>query len=629
MRADRLALLLTLSTFLFVGALRAFLSAVYYDNLVALELGPSALWSLALLAPAVLLVPAIARASRPLLVGAAFALAIARALLAPTRGSDLHLPLAGLAVGAWMLMLGGLVPLLRASHLGPAAAGIAAGWALDVALVWWGDSSDPTQTLAGLVLVAPAALLLAWTAWSLGRGDLRADSRPGGWLAATALGVWLFLQNTLAGNAYGAARWNEVDPSATATASVVGLLVGALLVVRTSAWGRGALAALHVVALLAIVDHAFLHTAGLPLVLAILQATLVVDLALLLPRVSPRALVLTGLVALVLHFLYAFTFLFAFVPLGELWEGKAPALYLLAGLALAAIALVRAAEWRAVDASARRPFTALVAVPALIALAAGALPGAPLDEPGDTLRVATFNVHQGFSNAGVVDAQVFLPALDELDADILVLQEADSPRFTSGNVDIGTFLAERAGYRHVYGQPTRAQAFGGQILSRYPVAEWKSYQLPSTSDNRWYTEARIDVGGTDVWVYAVHFALPREGRIQQADTLLARAATRSGPMLLMGDFNSCPGGLCAGYEAGVRDDVYDKMTDRYQDAWVAAGHAADDPAGLTYEVGNLHERIDHIYASAEFRVVSAEVVNTAATRAASDHLPVVAVLELA
>lgn len=627
MRADRLALLLALSTFLFVGALRAFLSAVYYDNLVALELGPSALWSLALLAPAVLLVPALARANRALLLATALTLALSRSLLALTRGSDLHLPLAALGVAAWMLLVGALAPLLRASHLAPAAAGIAIGWALDVALVGWGDSSDPTQTMAGLALVIPTALLLAWTAWTHARGEMRADERPGGWLAAAALGVWLFLENTLAANPYGAARWNGLEPTATAAASVAGLLVGALLVVRVHAWGRGALAALHLLALLAILDHALLHSAAFPLLLAILQATLVVDLALLLPRVAPRALVLTGLVALALHFLYAFTFLFAFVPGGDLWEGQAPTLYALAGVALALLALRKAGEWRAVDATARRPYTALVVVPALIALAAIVIQDAPVPEPADgELRVLSFNVHQGFSNAGVVDATVFARVLDEIDADIIALQEADSPRFTSGNLDIGTYLAQRTGYHQVYGQPTRAQAFGGQILTRHPVQEWHTYELPSTSDDRWFTEARIDVRGRDVWIYAVHFALPHEGRILQADAVLAQAATRTGPKLLVGDINSCPSGLCAGYEEGVPDDVYAKITAHYQDAWVAAGRAADDPAGLTYEVGNLHERIDYVFASPEFRVVSAEVVHTEATRAASDHLPVMAAL---
>lgn len=628
MRADRLALLLALSTLLFVGALRAFLAAVYYDNLVALELGPSALWSLALLAPVILLLPPVARATRTLLVGGALALALSRALLAPTRGTELHLPLAGIGVAAWMLMLGAIVPLLRSSHLAPAAAGIAAGWALDVALVWWGDSADPTQTIRGLALVAPVGALCAWTAWSLARGEHRADPRPGGWLAAIALGVWLFLENTLAGNAYGAARWNGLAPSATALASVVGLLVGALLVVRVDAWSRGALAALHFPALLALIDHAFLHSAAFPLLLAALQVALVVDLALLLPRASPRALVLTGLVALALHFVYAFTFLFAFVPLGDVWEGQAPTLYLVAGLVLAVLALARAAQWRAVDASARRPFTALVVVPALIALVAAALPGAPVPEPADELRVASFNVHQGFSNGGYVDPEAYVRVLDELDADIVVLQEADSPRFTSGNVDMGTYLAEKAGYEHVYGQPTRAQAFGGAILTRYPVREWHAYQLPSTSDNRWYTEARLDVGGRDVWLYAVHFALPHEGRIPQADAVLAQAATRSGPKLLVGDLNSCPNGLCPDYEEGVPDDVYAKVSASFQDAWVAGGGARDDPAAFTYAADGTIERIDYVFASSELRVASAEAVSTPSTRAASDHLPVLAVLAL-
>ena len=627
MRADRLALLLALSTFLFVGGLRAFLSGVYYDNLVALELGPSALWSLALLAPVLFLLPPLARAHRAVLLASALALALARVALPFARGTPFGVPLAGAAAASWLLLLGALVPLLRPTHLAPAAAGIAVGWALDVALVWWGDSADPTQPLRGLLLVLPTALLLAWTAWTLARGEMRAEPRAGGWAAGAALGVWLFVQHTLAANPYGAARWNELAPRATALASVAGLLIGALLVVRVPRWPRAALVALHALALLALVDHSLLHSPALPLLLALLQVALVVDLALLLPRLTPRALALAGLVALLLHFVYAFTFLFAFVPLGALWEGQAPTLYVLAGLALAALALLPP-TWRAIDARARRPYTSLLLVPALIAAVAAASPAAHVPEPDAELRVLSFNVHQGFSNAGVVDPEPFLRVLREADADIVALQEADSARFTSANIDMAGLLAERAGYHLVYGQPTRAQAFGGAILTRYPVLEAHVAQLPSTSDDRWYTSARLDVGGASVWVHAVHFALPHEGRTAQAAVLAARVDGTQGPQLLIGDLNSCPSGLCPGYEEGVPDDVYATMTARLQDAWVAAGHARDDPAGFTYNAFAPTERIDHVYASAHFRVVSAQVVRSDAALAASDHLPVLTVLEL-
>lgn len=630
---ERLALLLALSTFLFVGALRAFLAAVYYDNLVALELGPTALYALLLLAPIVFVIPALRRRPARTMLAAALVLALARALLAPTRGTELHLPLAGIAAASWLVMLGALVPMLRASAIAPAAAGIAIGWALDVAIVWSRDSADPTAELLGLLLIVPAAALVAWLARGVGRElSTTTGAAPPrhAWLAGAALGVWLFLENTLAANPFGAARWNGTLPGATAAASLVGLLVGALLLTRVKTWPRAAIAALHAGAALALLDHALLHTGAFPLFLAILQLTLVVDLALLLPRLAPRALVATGLVALVLHFLYAFTFLFAFVPLGALWEGRAPALYLLAGLAIVALAALARPAWTAIPRSGRRPFTSLLVVPALVGALAAASSGSSVPAASDdgTIRVLSFNVHQGFSNAGIVDASVFVPVLDEVDADIVVLQEADTPRFTSGNLDVGTYLAKRAGYHHVYGQPTREQAFGGAILSRHPVEEWRAYKLPSTSDNRFFTEARIDVGGTDVWVYAVHFALPHAGRVAQADALLAQAATRAGPKILAGDFNSCPSGLCAGYEENVSDNVYAQITASYQDAWVAAGHDAEDPAGLTYEVGNPHERIDHVFASAEWRVLSAEVVRTPSALAASDHFPVLAVVAL-
>lgn len=628
-RDARGVLAAALATWLFLGALRQFFSAIYYQNLATLSLNATALYAFLLLAPALLLVPGLRAFRQHAAVGGIVALALARLVLPFTPGSALHLPLAGIAAAGYLVALPALATRESSgAGAGSLAAGFAVGAALDLALLAWARSDDPTARLEGVLLVTPAAaLLLFLTLTTPPPADVTSSPPPRRvWRAGFALGGALFLQHAVLGSAHAVARWSEAHALLALAALLVGLLAGAWLAADPPGWGG--LLALHIVGLSALALHGALASPWGPLLLAATEAMLVVDLALALghvassPLAAARAVTLGAGLALVLHFVFAFTFLFHYVPLGNVWKGQEDSVVIVAGVLLWAAR--KLAPARAASPHAARRAAALVATaPLLVGIVAAATPAAAIDapEPGGIVTLLTFNVHQGFSNAGVVDPEVFVRVLEEADADIVVLQEADTPRFTSANLDVVTYLAARLGYHEAYGQPTREQAFGGAILSRHPIAEWKAVRLPSDSDNRWFTEARVVVDGRDVWLYAVHFALPQEDRLAQTDTLLAYAAKRPAPRILAGDFNSCPEGLCP-REDEPRDDVYARLTATHRDAWTAAGHAVDDARGLTYDAADPYERIDYVFVTNDISVRSAEVMRTDAALAASDHLPV-------
>lgn len=632
---DRLALLAFLAAFLFAGALRAFLSSVYYQNLAELELNATAAYALLLLSPAVMLVPALRARPHAAVLAGALLLSLGRAAQPFARGTPLLLPATGLAAAAYMAML---VALLRLTEAPRAAAGVALGtalgWALDLALRWWGDSLDPTLAPRGLLLALPAAILLVLIA----RAPLAAPPRPAGrapWLAGVALGAWLFLQNVVGANPYGAARWNGAEPAPVAAAMLAGALAGVALCAALDRWPPALVWGAQLALLAGLADHALLHSPLAPLTLGLLEAALVVDLALLARALAGRDVAgpfaLGALVMLAAHFVYAFTFLFDYVPLGALWKGKEALLFLVMG-ALVALAAGRARDvrWTRERALPVRAAT-LALAPLMVAAAAGFTPGAAVAEPqDDTLRVLSFNVHQAFANDGVLDPDVFAALLRAEDPDVVLLQEADTPRFTSGDVDVAGYLAQTLGYHLAYGQPTRAQAFGGAILSRHPIVEWHTHPLPSNSDNRWFTEAKLDVAGKEVWVASVHFGLPREDRLAQTTALLQHYAERGGPYVVAGDFNSCPHGLCPeGQQAGdAVDDIYPQLTARLDDAWVRTGGDANDTAAWTYDATQPYERIDYAFVTADVEVVSYRVVRTDAAVRASDHLPVAVELRL-
>lgn len=611
---------------LLMGSLRAFFSSIYYHNLTELGLNATALYALLLLAPAALaLLPERAAAAR-VATALLAAFALARAATALGWATPAHLPLAGVAAA---LGVCALVAFSRASRPGALAAGLGAGIALDASLLLAAASADPLARGA----VGVVGSLAAGAAFVLTRGGAPSAPAPGArapWLPAAGVGAWLFLEHAILGNASHVARWNGLPPIAVGAAIVAGLLAPVVLVSRGAVVSRSALVTVNAVALVALLDHAFVHSPLLLATLPFAQAALVLDLRAALgpfaggtARRAALAGALAGLVALLLHFAFAFSFTFAYVPLGALWHRAELWLPTLALLILAATALLptRAAmRWGALRG---RPALAL-AVPALLLLAGAAVAPSPAVDPvdeGASLRVATFNLHQGFNNDAVVDADVFVQAIRELDADLVALQESDTPRFTSANLDIVAYVERHLGYHVIYGPPTREQSVGVALLSRLPVEEWRVHRLPTTTDNRFVLEARLDAGSRgDLWVFATHFGLELPDRDLQADALLRIAGDRS-PRILVGDFNSCPTGKCPDFD-GAPDAIYARLVAEHADAWVERGHDPDDAAGFTYDARDPSMRIDYVFLHG-LEVADAVRVRSGAALQASDHLPVV------
>lgn len=645
-RREDVLLMAFLATFLFVGASRSFFATVYYQNLATLSLNATAAYALLLLAAVAYAAPAAARLLA-LPVVATIALAIARVTMPLAVGTDLYLPLAGIGAAAFLLLIPSLAVRARALHAVPlAGAGFALGLALDVGLVWWGASADPSIEVAGLLLVVPAGALAAFVARRIGDASDEtpaADTAISGALVAGAgLGALLFVENGILAP-YAVARWNGASPDLVAAASIAGLLLGAWLAARPSRWPVWLLPGANALALAFVLDHAFVHSQVLPLLVVVAQVALVLDARVVLARLSRASLRLAGLamavgglVVVLLHFVAVFTFVFSYVPLSGAWDGQEDILALVAVLlvALAALTLAQARPRRSgapTRRAATRGMLMLAIAPILAGAAAVGTPAAEVPEVDGAsgFTVMSFNVHQAFGNDGVLRPALFADVLRDHAPDVVALQEADTPRPSSGNVDIVSYLVHHVGYDAYYGQPTREQAFGGAVLSRLPITEARHVALPSESDNRFFTEVKLDVDGKPVWLFAVHFGLPREDRLAQLDVLLDAAAARAGePVVLAGDFNSCPASPCPDTDDAA-DDIYARLVALYEDAWVAAGFDANATAGYTYDAVAPYERIDYVFVSPEIEVIDARVVTTERARAASDHLPVLVTLRLA
>ena len=164
---------------------------------------------------------------------------------------------------------------------------------------------------------------------------------------------------------------------------------------------------------------------------------------------------------------------------------------------------------------------------------------AALKEPGQTLRVVTFNLKWG--RAIDQTAELLKHAGPLRDADLIVLQEMDRP---------GTErLAQALGYEYVYVpsalHPVPQQDFGVALLSPWPLEDGRKLLLPHHNLFRKLRRSaavatlRSPLG--PVRVYGIHFESPAAAlshvRRDQARAVLADAEGWSGLALVAGDFN--------------------------------------------------------------------------------------------
>ena len=222
------------------------------------------------------------------------------------------------------------------------------------------------------------------------------------------------------------------------------------------------------------------------------------------------------------------------------------------------------------------------------------------------LIVATYNTHGGIGIDRRFDPQRIADVIVELNADVIALQELEF--HTHANMlDI---LRERTGC-HAIAQRTFARddgAFGNGLLSRRPITKSALIDL-SVPDRepRGAIDATIDCDGMPLRVIATHLGLRPSERAEQARRLV-EAIDRHTPTLLAGDINEW------------------LMPRRALRALHA--HVGESPARATFPSFAPLIALDRIWTSPASLLRDVRVHRSALARRASDHLPLVAELEL-
>lgn len=234
----------------------------------------------------------------------------------------------------------------------------------------------------------------------------------------------------------------------------------------------------------------------------------------------------------------------------------------------------------------------------LVSGVTGAAPEAP-EGSERFLRVATFNLWGPNDHAGRIEK-----FLADTDPDAIVLEEVRPHHraFLDG-------LARR--------YPHRAGDGGGLvILSKFPIladgrVDRAGYPRWMSLIVRW---ARLDVNGTEVELAGVHLARPFYPELQQADIigLTEFVQSRSGPLILAGDFNMAPWTWkLKGFTRATGLGRYNTVHPTWPMQWQGVPLLPLIP-------------IDHVFASAQFSKIATMV----GPRLGSDHRPVIADIAL-
>lgn len=228
------------------------------------------------------------------------------------------------------------------------------------------------------------------------------------------------------------------------------------------------------------------------------------------------------------------------------------------------------------------------------------------------LKACTYNIHSCVGTDGRRDAGRIAAVLDEIGADIIGLQEVDDRH---ADVEGGQFayLLGATGFHVAAGPTLRSErgAYGNLLLSRWPLYAVQRVDLTVPGRYpRCAIDARLQVDGRTVRVIAAHLGLLPDEQFRQVRMLSALVrADPDVPTLVMGDFNIW----------GPARPLFRRL----------GAKGARKTALPSFPAWAPTVALDRVWALPVHLIRERRVHRTALSVRASDHLPVVARVELA
>lgn len=226
------------------------------------------------------------------------------------------------------------------------------------------------------------------------------------------------------------------------------------------------------------------------------------------------------------------------------------------------------------------------------------------------LTVASYNIHKAVGTDGRCNRQRILDVLDEIGADVAVLQEADTRLGLRTSVLPENLLAARGwqaaplGQQHHEGRAALGW-HGNAVLLRGDVRLTHSHRITLPClEPRGAVLTDVAYGNHVLRLVGAHLDLSGLARARQMQAIIDAAAKAPGnpPELVMGDFNEWRRGGAA--------------------LAVLARHWREVALGPSFPSRLPLGRLDRAFAHPALAVAAAAVHATPLARTASDHLPI-------
>ena len=231
-----------------------------------------------------------------------------------------------------------------------------------------------------------------------------------------------------------------------------------------------------------------------------------------------------------------------------------------------------------------------------------------------SLTIASYNIHKCIGSDGIFDPSRVTKVILSLDADVVVLQEADA-RFGAreGLLDLD-YIHLMGGYRSIFSPQRNSRSHGwhgNMVLYRNSIVQHvHQLNLPGL-ESRGAIMVDFGIGETSFRLLAVHLGLFRKSRKKQIAAIIEAADPHpQRHVIIIGDMNEW-------------------RLERRSALKLLKSHFVEVSAKLpSYPLRYPILALDRLFVSHGLRVGSLSVVDTALTRIASDHLPVNATISI-
>jgi len=230
---------------------------------------------------------------------------------------------------------------------------------------------------------------------------------------------------------------------------------------------------------------------------------------------------------------------------------------------------------------------------------------------GQEVTIATYNVHRwtGVNGRSAIDPALAGFVISELDVDVIALQEVLRPY---DKEDPLAALCTALNLHFVYATTRihKRGELGNAILSRFPIESCSVLDIShSRIEKRGVLAAQFGDSELSLSVIATHLSVVDRTRERQVQSLLQHPELNSGPAVLLGDMN-------AWRKCKATRRLDDEFARHHNQKWPAS-FPAPRPVLALDRIYSMNAEVKEVYSH-----------DTPSSRRASDHLPVVARVQI-